>query len=583
MPTRERTQIELRPVSNQGQIRSGLEVFQTEAVSWQDAARSLAQQTQYWIYDPASNAFGPSKFVGFAGMSFALREKALVGKAEGARFDGGLTRRTIEKVLGRVYKRDAPLNPKLLSWAETLWGKGVFDGVDEGKWRFVKLAGQDAPPAQHSDAQARRLTSRQGADQEGGAGQSKKVWIFQANPDLFDIDRYLGLTKRILWTVRQAHLAPAMEPGDRVFLWRAGGKSKEPAGVLASGWLQEAPSMQLEDPVAVPLWKSPERLGRAVRVPIAIDRVATGSQEMVRREWLLRDPGLENLRILKLAGETNYLLEPGQGARVEALWARTGRDWTHAESLAALWAYQQTFGGSVSTGPGSPVSIVAQRIGRVLTGVYNKVMNFRALDPRDARKGLVAGGETDRDVWDRFYDPQVKQIRVAELDTEFNRLWPPNGGTQPEDVALEELVGASTGRGGQGLVSDPATRKAIEDRAMALAKLHYGKLFDDVSTTKPYDLCGRQGEVDVRVEVKGSTGDGTEIRLTAGEVRNARGRGWRTDLFIVRGIEVEPGPKGPVAKGGEEVVLEKWVPEEVDLAPLVFSYKVPLNHLKSNA
>jgi hypothetical protein len=37
---------------------------------------------------------------------------------------------------------------------------------------------------------------------------------------------------------------------------------------------------------------------------------------------------------------------------------------------------------------------------------------------------------------------------------------------------------------------------------------------------------------------------------------------------------VESGPNGPVANGREEVVLEKWVSEDVDLVPLVFTYKV---------
>jgi hypothetical protein len=43
-------------------------------------------------------------------------------------------------------------------------------------------------------------------------------------------------------------------------------------------------------------------------------------------------------------------------------------------------------------------------LGRAVSGVYNKVMNFRAIDPRDERSGMSGGGETDRRVWSEFYD-----------------------------------------------------------------------------------------------------------------------------------------------------------------------------------
>ena len=40
--------------------------------------------------------------------------------------------------------------------------------------------------------------------------------------------------------------------------------------------------------------------------------------------------------------------------------------------------------------------LVAERIGRAVSSVYNKVMNFRALDPRDERTGMRAGSKTDQ-------------------------------------------------------------------------------------------------------------------------------------------------------------------------------------------
>jgi hypothetical protein len=81
------------------------------------------------------------------------------------------------------------------------------------------------------------------------------TWLFQGNPDLFDLDRYLTLAREIVWTFRQAHLAPLMHRGDRVFIWRSSGKGRAVAGIVASGWLLDVPRDAPDDPTAVPLWR----------------------------------------------------------------------------------------------------------------------------------------------------------------------------------------------------------------------------------------------------------------------------------------------------------------------------------------
>ena len=51
----------------------------------------------------------------------------------------------------------------------------------------------------------------------------------------------------------------------------------------------------------------------------------------------------------------------------------------------ALRVYHQTYKSPVSKKRSSPVGKTATLIGRPVTGVYNKVMNFRSIDPRDQR------------------------------------------------------------------------------------------------------------------------------------------------------------------------------------------------------
>jgi hypothetical protein len=400
------------------------------------------------------------------------------------------------------------------------------------------------------------------------------AWLFQANPNSFDVDVYLSRARLITWTVNQKRFETAMEPGDRVFIWRAGGKQRGSAGIVASGWLTERPRIQEDDAAALDLWKKPQPRA-ALRVRIRIDRVAN-AKEMVQRRWLENEHTLRNLRILRFQSETNYRLSTEEAERLAALWEHTGRDWDRSESIAGLWAYHHTYRRAVSRKTGSPVGIVAQRIGRAISGVYNKVMNFRSIDARDEREGLAGGGAIDRAVWAEFYDARVLAIRGEELDAEFARLWPERSETEPESIPLADAVSVTTGRSGQGFISDPKVRKAVEDRAMKLAEEYYRQSFTTVANTaktKPYDFYCTHGDRELCVEVKGSTGDAGVVRLTIGEVRNARGT--KTDLFLVGNIRVEQTVGGPVATGGTQRVIEGWEPSESDLSAEVFRYRVP--------
>ncbi len=129
-----------------------------------------------------------------------------------------------------------------------------------------------------------------------------------------------------------------------------------------------------------------------------------------------------------------------------------------------------------------------------------------------------------------------------------------------------------------GYQSDQAKRDACEDYAMVLAEKHYKKkgfTVENKSSTQSYDFLCTKGKLVVHVEVKGTTTDGSEVELTIGEVKNARAKGWRTDLFVVSNIKLKKTNDVFVPSGGKERVLEDWQPDKEDLLAIRFRYKVP--------
>jgi hypothetical protein len=112
---------------------------------------------------------------------------------------------------------------------------------------------------------------------------------------------------------------------------------------------------------------------------------------------------------------------------------------------------------------------------------------------------------------------------------------------------------------------------------MEAATKHYeGYEVEDTSARQPYDLRCPRADEEVRVEVKGSQGEGSEVFLTAGEVEHARSSGVRTDLFVWGQIQVIEGNDGPRGVGGQLVAhLQNWTPLETELKATQYLYRVP--------
>ena len=146
-----------------------------------------------------------------------------------------------------------------------------------------------------------------------------RLWIFQGNPDSFDIDGYLRTAAaQLTWTVTR--YADEIAVGDHVYLWRNQGQQMAVAGVVAEAEIITPTELRAESPDAVPFRPSgaEEAINPAQRALLRLMRVAR-PREVIRREWCTEDPILRELPNLKMAAGTNYRLSREHAERLGAL------------------------------------------------------------------------------------------------------------------------------------------------------------------------------------------------------------------------------------------------------------------------
>lgn len=192
------------------------------------------------------------------------------------------------------------------------------------------------------------------------------------------------------------------------------------------------PGFQVGDEVF--LWKSHYRLPGVVAqcavtgsgrlfVELLLTRTWKFEHVYVKRRWFENDPVLRKYTDLEVSSGNRLLLNFHEGKRLADLVRHAGRDWNREESMVGLLTYIRTQHTSVSQLPGSPVSEAAMLVGRAVRGMYDKVMNFQALNPLDDRQGMRNASDVDEAVWEEFFDKEVGRIRVADLETQVVEAW----------------------------------------------------------------------------------------------------------------------------------------------------------------
>lgn len=140
-------------------------------------------------------------------------------------------------------------------------------------------------------------------------------WIFQGNPDEFDIEGYIKAYDEILWYVGQAHYKDAILPGQPVFFWKAKGKSGKDSGIVALGKVLTKPEPMLADEKSRPFARSGFDSSRLLRVQLKILSRRLG-KDLLRKEHCKQDQILNTLSILRQAAGTNFPLSDTQVTRL---------------------------------------------------------------------------------------------------------------------------------------------------------------------------------------------------------------------------------------------------------------------------
>jgi 5-methylcytosine-specific restriction protein A len=151
---------------------------------------------------------------------------------------------------------------------------------------------------------------------------------------------------------------------------------------------------------------------------------------------------------------------------------------------------------------------------------------------------------------------------------------------QRDRLLVESMVRARLSGVGQAWGGSSEGRKAIETYAMGLALRHYSGLWSevvDVSANQPFDLLCRDGDRELRVEVKGTTSLGLSVLLTRNEVRHAQANTGRVALFVVSEIK---SIRSGACSGGITQIVEPWDIRRSELDPVAFECWVQARHNK---
>jgi hypothetical protein len=181
-------------------------------------------------------------------------------------------------------------------------------------WDTASDSESTPAPTANPPSMVERLARAVANTQGGGEEEDTSTWIFQANPQYYDLAGSLAALPEQTWQVNQHK--QQIKAGHTVYFWEAGPQ----AGILARGRVLTDPADMPQDDAEQAFVHSDARFdGDRLRVRVHIDAVLP---TRITREQVAADPVLQELPILKVAQGTNFPIQPEQAAVLAAVFDR---------------------------------------------------------------------------------------------------------------------------------------------------------------------------------------------------------------------------------------------------------------------
>ncbi|MDR6123514.1 5-methylcytosine-specific restriction endonuclease McrA/predicted RNA-binding protein with PUA-like domain [Bacillus sp. SLBN-46] len=146
----------------------------------------------------------------------------------------------------------------------------------------------------------------------------QNTWIFQGNPDDFKIDQYISENNEIWWSLNQQHFLDEISKGDIVYIWRSDGKKRGTGGIIARGIISGEPSLSISPSK---YWIKNPKDNEKFLIPITIESHLV-NVHFIRRAELKEHPQLNDLLILRMANNTNYLVKEEHAKLLHKIWGK---------------------------------------------------------------------------------------------------------------------------------------------------------------------------------------------------------------------------------------------------------------------
>jgi hypothetical protein len=149
-------------------------------------------------------------------------------------------------------------------------------------------------------------------ESKGSTAQTlRRTWIFQANPNIFDLEGAAAALAEMNWGVNQHR--DAVRKNDQVFLWQSG----QNAGIVALATVLTDPTEVPQDPAEKPLIRrAGEFEGSQLCVRLRVDRKLNA---VLPRSKLMADPRIENVSILRASQGTNFPVTPHEAEAISQM------------------------------------------------------------------------------------------------------------------------------------------------------------------------------------------------------------------------------------------------------------------------